>query len=98
MFDREGKLLNKFGRKGVGNKEFNEPSCLSVDKAGQLIICDKLHHRVQVLEIPSGKFTTKFEIKGKGMGGLGNPVSIAVLSDGRIVVSDFLNHCIQIFE
>lgn len=98
MFDREGKFVKKFGSKGVGNKQFKDPCCLSVDKAGQLMICDELNHRVQLLEIPSGKFHTKFEIKGKGIGGLGNPVSMAVLSDGRLVVSDSLNHCVHIFE
>ena len=98
MFDKEGKFLKKFGSKGVGNKQFNEPCCLSVDKVGHLMICDKLNHRIQLLDIPSGKFRTKFEVKGKDIGGLGNPVSMAVLSNGRIVVSDVLHHCVHIFE
>ena len=98
MFDRKGKFLKKVGSKGVGNKQFNDPCCLSVDKAGQLMICDELNQRVQLLDIPSGKFRTKFEIKGKGIGGLGNPVSMAVLSNGRIVVSDSLHHCVHIYE
>ena len=97
-FDREGKLLNTYGSKGVGNKQFNDPCFLSVDKAGRLMICDKLNHRVQLLEISSGKFHTKFEIKGEGIGGLGTPVSMAVLSNGRIVVSDSLHHCVHIYE
>ena len=62
------------------------------------MICDKLNHRIQLLDIPSGKFHTKFEVKGKDIGGLGNPVSMAVLSNGRIVVSDVLHHCVHIFE
>ena len=98
MFDKEGKFLKKFGSKGVGNKQFNDPCCLSVDKVGHLMVCDKLNHRIQLLDIPSGKFHTKFEVKGKDIGGLGNPVSMAVLSNGRIVVSDVLHHCVHIFE
>ena len=98
MFDKEGKFLKKFGSKGVGNKQFNDPCCLSVDKVGHLMICDKLNHRIQFLDIPSGKFHTKFEVKGKDIGGLGNPVSMAVLSNGRIVVSDVLHHCVHILE
>ena len=97
-FDREGKLLNSYGSKGVGNKQFNDPCCLSVDKAQQLMICDKLNHRVQLLDTLNGKFLTKFEIKGEGSGFLGNPVSMAVLSNGRIVVSDVLHHCVHIYE
>ena len=98
MFDKEGKFLKKFGSKGVGNKQFNDPCCLSVDKVGHLMVCDKLNHRIQLLDIPSGKFHTKFEVKGKDIRGLGNPVSMAVLSNGRIVVSDVLHHCVHIFE
>ena len=40
-------------------EEFNEPRCLSVTKAGHLMVCDTLNHRVQVFEL-SGKFLAKF--------------------------------------
>lgn len=49
-------------KKGEGNGEFNFPKCLSVDKAGHLIVCDG-NHRVQVFEL-SRKFVTKFGSKG----------------------------------
>ena len=97
-FDMEGRLLNSYGSEGVGNKQFNNPCCLSVDKAGRLMICDTLNHRIQLLDISSGKFQTKFDIKGEGIEGLGTPVSMAVLSNGRIVVSDSLHHCVHIYE
>ena len=86
-------FLYKFGNKGEGDGEFNKPYCLSVNKAGHLMVCDALNHRVQVFEL-SGKFVTKFGSKGE----FNVPVSSAVLSDGRIAVSDFQNHRIQIFE
>jgi len=97
VFSREGDFLFKFGRKGEGDGEFNTPRCLSVNKAGHLMVCDKLNHRVQVFEL-SGKFITKFGTKGSGIGEFNEPLSIAVLSDGRIAVSEFGNHRIQIFE
>ncbi|PFX25575.1 E3 ubiquitin-protein ligase TRIM71 [Stylophora pistillata] len=93
MFDRKGIFLNKVGTEGMGNKQFSDLGGLSIDQVGQLMVCDKLNHRVQLLDIPSGKFRTKFEIKGKEC--LGTPVSLGVLSDGRIVVSVMRNHCIQ---
>lgn len=96
MFDRKGIFLNKFGTEGMGNKQFSDLGGLSIDQVGQLMVCDKLNHRVQLLDIPSGKFRTKFEIKGKEC--LGTPVSLGVLSDGRIVVSVMRNHCIQVLE
>ena len=97
VFSREGDFLCKFGKKGEGDGEFNEPHCLSVNKAGHLMVVDTLNHRVQLFEL-NGKFITKFGTQGSGPGDLYIPVSTAVLSDGRIVVSDFLNHRIQIFE
>ena len=97
VFNREGKFLYKFGKKGEGKGEFISPACLSVNKAGQLLVCDTGNHRIQVFEL-SGKFVTKFGTLGSKTGEFNTPVSTAVLSDGKIVVSDLLNHRIQIFE
>ena len=97
VFDLAGRFLHKFGKKGDGDGEFNVIRCLSVNKAGHLMVCDLWNHRVQVFEL-SGKFVAKFGTKGSGMGELNKPTSTAVLSDGRIVVTDYGNHRIQIFE
>ena len=53
----------KFGNKESGDGEFNDPGCLSVDRAGHLLVCDLLNHRVQVFKL-SGEFVTKFGAKG----------------------------------
>jgi len=97
VFSREGEFLYKFGKKGKGDGDFNTPRCLSVNKAGHLMVCSEQNHRVQVFEL-NGKFLTKFGTRGSGIGELNNPISTAVLSDGRIVVSEFSNNRIQIFE
>ena len=86
----------KFGA-GYGDREFKTPVCLSITKAGHLIVCDGGNHRVQVFEI-SGKFVSKFGSYGSGKGELYVPVSAEVLSDGKIVVSEFFNHRVQVFE
>ena len=96
-FDGKGNLLHKFGKKGDANREYNTPSCLSMDKAGHLMVCDTLNCRVQVFDL-SGKFVSKFGTKGSGIGELHEPISAAILSDGKIVVSDLKNSRIQIFE
>ena len=85
------------GMKGEGDGEFNVPKCLSVDKAGHLMVCDYSNNRVQVLEL-SGKFITKFGRYRSEIGELNGPTSTAVLTDGRIVVTDFDNSRIQIIE
>ena len=100
VLNKEGNFRYKIGKKGNGDGEFNEPHCLSVNKAGHLVVCDTGNHRVQVFELceRSGKFVTKFGTKGKGNGEFNKPISSAVLSDGRIAVTDFENHRVQIFE
>ena len=101
VFNTEGKFLYKFGKKGDGDGdgdgEFNQPGFLSVNKAGQLMVCDETNHRIQVFEL-NGKFVTKFGTRGSKTEEFNIPASAAVLSDGKIVVSDFLNHRVQIFE
>ena len=97
MFNADGDFLYKFGNEGEGDGEFNGPKCLSVDKAGHLMVCDYRNNRVQVLEL-SGKFITKFGRYRSEIGELNGPTSTAVLTDGRIVVTDFDNSRIQIIE
>ena len=96
-FDRKGNFLYKVGKKGNADGEFNSPHCLSMNKAGRLMVCDCENHRIQVFDL-SGKFVAKFGTEGSGMGKFNLPVSAAVLSDGKIVVSDLRNSRIQIFE
>ena len=95
VFNREGKFLYKIGKDGDG--EFKNPFCLSVSKAGELIVCESVNQRVPLFE-PSGKFVTKFGTKGGQGEGFNFPISTAVLNDGKVVVSDCFAHRILIFE
>ena len=92
LFNTGGDFLYKFGNEGEGDGEFDNRYCLSVDKAGHLMVCDGTNCRVQVLEL-NGKFITKFKLVSGGL-----PTSTAVLSDGTIVVSDFRDYRIQIIK
>ena len=82
LFDRKDNFLYKFGKKGNGDGEFNEPRCLFLNKAGHLMVCDYINHRIQVFDL-SGKFVAKFGTEGSGMGEFYGPISAAVLSDGK---------------
>ena len=92
VFNTDGDFLYKFGNEGEEDGVFDNPYCLSVDKAGRLMVCDGKNDRVQVLEL-NGKFITKFKLMSGG-----SPTSTAVLSDGTIVVSDYRGDCIQIIK
>ena len=97
VFDRLGNFQYKFGKQGEGDGEFTFPLCLSVNKSGQVLVCDAGNNRIQVFEL-NGKFVSKFGTKGSKLGEFNCPDSVAVLSNGRIAVSEYGNHRIQIFE
>ena len=99
VFNTEGNFLYKFGNEGEGDGdgEFVQPFCLSVDKAGHLMVCDSANDRVQILEM-SGEFITEFGLMSDMIEEFIGPICIAVLTDGRIVVSDWCDDCIKIIE
>ena len=93
VFDQEGAFLYKFGKKGDGDEELNQPRCLAVDKLGHLLVCDHGNNRIQVFELQESSLKLIGTI---GEGGnskvkLEQPFSVGVLSDGRIVVNDVGN-------
>ena len=67
MFDLEGTLISKFGKKGDKDGEFIEPRHWSVNKEGFLMVCDGWNNRVQLFEL-NGEFVTKFGSKGSERG------------------------------
>ncbi|XP_020632239.1 E3 ubiquitin-protein ligase TRIM71-like [Orbicella faveolata] len=97
VYDRYGNFQYKFGKQGGRDGELNKPCFLSVNKSGQLMVCDSGNNRIQVFEL-NGKFVGKFGTKGSNLGEFGSPRSVAVLSNGRIVVCEWLNHRLQLFE
>ena len=40
VHDRNGNFQYKFVKQDGGDGEFNNPCCLSVNKSGQLMVCD----------------------------------------------------------
>ena len=97
VFNREGHFQYKFGKKGEGNGEFNQPCFLSVTQSKHLLVCERYNYRIQVFEL-DGKFVGKFGTNGSKLGEFNDPFSVAILSNDQIVVSDSKNNRIQIFE
>ena len=70
---------------------------ISINKVtGDVIVADKLNHRVQVFT-SDGKFIRKFGSEGNLDGQFYFPTAVTVLNSGHILVSDQNNHRIQIF-
>ena len=102
-YDKNGKYLSHFGKKGNGLKQFNTAHGMTLDtrySPNRLLICDRNH-------TPKGRLL-HYSLKGEFMGvvvtGLGMPTSVAVQGDyvsvpdlhGRLVILDKSNTIISV--
>ena len=55
VFDKNGKYLREFGKKGKGPGEFDQPHALAMDSRGRLFVGDRSNNRIQILD-QDGKF------------------------------------------
>jgi sugar lactone lactonase YvrE len=49
-FDKDGKFIKEWGKKGFGPGEFNVPHNLAMDSAGRLFVGDRSNNRIQVFD------------------------------------------------
>lgn len=47
-FDRTGRLLASWGKKGTGPGEFDQPHALAMDSQGRLFVADRSNDRIQI--------------------------------------------------
>ncbi len=50
VFDRAGKYLREFGKKGSGRGEFDQPHGLAFDAQGRLFVADRSNNRIQIVD------------------------------------------------
>lgn len=102
-FDKNGKYLMHFGKKGNGLKQFNTAHGMTLDtryKPPRLLICDRNHQ-------PKGRLL-HYDLNGKFIAevvtGLGMPTAVAIWGDyvsvpdleGRLVILDKSNTIISV--
>ncbi len=91
------RLLNVFGRPGMGPGEFNRVEGLCVDSHDNVYVADSCNHRIQVFT-REGKFLRMYGKPGKGLGELSYPYDIRVDKTGLQFVCEFGNSRIQVFD
>jgi DNA-binding beta-propeller fold protein YncE len=105
VFDAQGRLLGRLGRRGSGPAEFNAPSHLAW-AGGELYVTDTFNHRVQVLggtalaDPAAGRLEMRRSIGRQGLrlGELVRPKGVAVDADGRVVVVESYYDSLLVYD
>ena len=95
-FTLDGKYVGKFGTKGNGVAQLDNPFGVSVDLYGFILVADTWNHRVSIYN-KDGIFIHCFGSRGSENGQFQHPYGVAVSAIGNIYVSDHSNKKIQIF-
>lgn len=96
----KGKVLQKWGSKGRGVRQFEYPNGIDLDKKGNIFVSDSQNMRIQILNK-----------KGELVGGAGSPpkdlndaerlfglgVGLVLDEQERVYVVDGLHHAIRVF-
>jgi len=94
----EGRLIREIGH-GRGSEEgqFNFPSYLAVDAAGNLYVNDAMNFRIQVFD-PEGKLLRSYGEAGDTVGALARTKGLAFDAFGNLYVADGEHSVVQIFN
>jgi streptogramin lyase len=79
-FNKEGKFLKTWGKKGTAAGEFDTPHSLAFDSAGRLFVADRANDRIQIFN-QDGKFLAEWKQFGR-------PSGIYIDRNDTIYVSD----------
>ncbi len=83
-FNKEGKFIRAWGKKGAGEGEFNLPHAVAVDKRGRVYVGDRENHRMQIFD-GDGKFLAQWKH-------VGSPWGIVITEDQSIFMCDGHNN------
>lgn len=97
FLDRPGAPIQTFGSRGSGNGQFETPTGVEVDSAGNIYVVDTENHRVQKFD-GAGKFLKTWGRRGSGNDAFDRPTHVAIDGAGRVYVSDTGNHRVQVFD
>ena len=97
VFDTKGNFRENIGARGNEEGNFNFPTQIDIDRAGNVYIVDSGNFRVQVLS-PEGKFVRQIGELGMRFGQFARPKGIAVSPEGFLFISDSRTHGITVYD
>ena len=97
IYSTDGVFLESWGSRGPDGMQFNFPTNVTVDAAGNVYVVDTGNFRVQVVT-PEGVLQSSFGEAGNALGNFHRPKGIGVDSEGHIYVADAAFNNFQIFD
>jgi DNA-binding beta-propeller fold protein YncE len=97
VYGADGTRLHSLGRRGGGDGEFNFPTLLWRNPAGQLLVTDALNFRTQILTA-DGQFVAKFGRVGDSGGDAPRQKGVATDRHGHVYTVDALLSALQVFD
>ena len=88
LIDTNKRLIEKIGKAGRCGGQFKEPSGVTVDINGDILVCERDNQRIQRFS-SNGKYINKFGQKTLVSNLLSDPIGIAISANGNIAVSDW---------
>jgi DNA-binding beta-propeller fold protein YncE len=79
-FNKDGKFVKEWGRKGSGPGELSEPHAIAMDSRGRLFVGDRENNRIQIFD-QDGKLLDQWHQFGR-------PSGIYITKDDTIYVAD----------
>ncbi|XP_053407641.1 uncharacterized protein LOC123547410 [Mercenaria mercenaria] len=89
----EGIFFKVIGCYGHGIMQFQEPSGISVDNYGNIVIGDSRNNRIQVFR-HDGSFTGLIDFDDK----IVRPSGVHLTSDNKLIVVNFLQHVVKVYQ
>ena len=96
-FTLDGHFVGKFGARGSGRYEFNDPRSLTTDLNGFIIVADTCNDRISIFD-KNAKWIHCFGSRGSANGQFDGPRGVAINPNGSIYISDWGNKRIQVFS
>lgn len=96
-FTRDGTLLAASGSvRGVNFGEYNSPTGVAIDRNERIFVCDRLNHRIQILN-KNLVVENVFGEMGTGLLQFTYPWAVAFDSHGNLYIADCGNRCVKVY-
>jgi sugar lactone lactonase YvrE len=88
-----GEAIGEFGQMGTQPGMFREPSGVTVDAEGYMLVADAGNHRIQLYS-PDGGFLCPLVLSSP----IERPSDIHLTADGHLMVNNLRKHSVSIFK